>query len=393
MKRQLKNQGILITALLFISFFSNAQWIAKAPLPGAGQRDGAVSWVIGNKCYIVGGNGHSDLQEYNPDSNLWTPKAPIPQGATAFGMGFVANGKGYLCGGNAPNFAYYSSLWEYNPDSNIWNLRAPFPGGKISGGFGFAIDNKGYVGCGDDSLFYRPEVYEYDPVFNSWAPKAQFVAGYRSTPYFFAVGSKGYVGGGWQGTEQNDLWEFDPVANSWNPKSALPGSVRQSAVSFESASHGYVGLGQTGFSTILSDVYEYDPANNFWQPLPSFAPGGRAWAAGFAFGNTIYIGTGWNFTTFYKDLYAYDLTTGIAENDNAQFSIFPNPASEFITVHTGDNKSIMLEIYSPLGEKILSTQIKNNEKIPIGNLSPGMYYLKIVSENNYVAAKKIQIIK
>ncbi|MBK6446414.1 MAG: hypothetical protein IPF81_14295 [Bacteroidetes bacterium] len=79
------------------------------------------------KCYVVGGNGHDDLMEYDPANDHWTARASIPQGITMFGMGFVCNGKGYLCGGNGPNFTYYQSLWEYDPDFKSMDPTERFP--------------------------------------------------------------------------------------------------------------------------------------------------------------------------------------------------------------------------------------------------------------------------
>src|SRR3954466_12773384 len=99
-----------------------AQWTQKASLSTA--RDGAVSWTIGNKFYVVGGNGRSDLREYDPTTNHWTAKAVIPQGVTSFAMGFVINGKGYLCGGVNASGAYYGSLLEYDPATNLWTAKA-----------------------------------------------------------------------------------------------------------------------------------------------------------------------------------------------------------------------------------------------------------------------------
>ena len=55
---------ILVSLIALCLFAGNAfsQWVQKNGLPGnLAARDGAVSWVIGNKCYMVGGNGHSDL--------------------------------------------------------------------------------------------------------------------------------------------------------------------------------------------------------------------------------------------------------------------------------------------------------------------------------------------
>ena len=114
---------ILVSLIALCLFAGNAfsQWVQKNGLPGnLAARDGAESRIIENKCYMVGGKCHSDLLEYDPTTDRWIPKSSIPQGITMFAMGFVANGKGYLCGGNGPNFIYYNSLWEYDPAIDSW---------------------------------------------------------------------------------------------------------------------------------------------------------------------------------------------------------------------------------------------------------------------------------
>jgi N-acetylneuraminic acid mutarotase len=387
-----KNKLILMLTVYFLSLGSVfSQWVQKTGLPGnLSQRDGAVSWVIGNKSYIVGGNGQSDLLEYDPITDAWTPKTSIPQGVTMFAMGFVANGKGYLCGGNGVNFRYYSSLWEYDPTIDTWTQRADFPTGKRAGGCAFSIDDKGYVGCGDDSSFIYSDFFKYDPTTNSWSALPLFAGGFRTWPYAFSIGNKGYVGGGDQISEMNDLWEFDPAFNSWTQRSSLPGSARQTAVSFSGNSKGYVGLGQSSFTTTYDDVYEYDPIFDSWRQLPSFTPGGRAWATGFSLGNSIYLSTGWNFSTFYKDLYMLDLSTEITDHivNSANAKFHYNNSNQTLSLEwlNGTATNIRFDIINSMGQLISYSEYKvipneiNNFKRETSKLSKGLYFLNMYSK-------------
>jgi N-acetylneuraminic acid mutarotase len=232
----------LLRTLLAVACFSalslHAQWTQKAPISAA--RDGAVSWTINGKFYVVGGNGRSDLREYDPATNHWTVKAFIPQGVTGFAFGFVINGKGYLCGGVDMSGTYYGTLNEYDPATNQWTAKAPLPGNIVrGGGFSFSIGNKGYIGCGDDGAFVYADVYEYDAVADTWSQKGQFFGGDRSFPYNFSIGNKAYVGGGDSDLQEyNDLWEYDQAGDTWYQKADLPASPRQAAASFASATKG-----------------------------------------------------------------------------------------------------------------------------------------------------------
>ena len=394
----LKKFFLVILFIPTLHFQAYSQWVQKNSLPGnLAFRDGAVTWVIGSKCYIVGGNGHNDLWEFDPANENWIQKSLIPQGVTMFGMGFVCNGKGYLCGGNDQNFAYYSSLWEYDPQLDLWTQKRDFPTGKRADGFAFSIGDKGYVGCGDDSSFVYSDFYKYDPITDNWTPMPAFLGGYRMWPYAFAIDGKGYVGGGIQLTEMNYLWEFDTIANMWIQRSSLPGNARQCAVSFASANYGFVALGQAGFTTVFDDVYKYDPSSNSWDSLPDFSPGGRAWAAGFAFGDNIYIGTGWNFNTFYKDLYMLDVSTGISTPKSQLKNVFAYQSHGKIIVEykNESNDVASIELLDVQGnvvkksENVLSGIGTQKAEFNCDGMSAGIYFVNLKNGTEFNSCKLI----
>ncbi len=66
--------------------------------------------------------------------------------------------------------------------------------------------------------------------------------------------------------------------------------------------------------------------------------------------------------------------------------VYPNPTSDFIYLKT----SLLIEkieLYDALGKSVLKT--KNINKIPVNNLSKGVYLLKIYSENKSISKKII----
>lgn len=79
------------------------------------------------------------------------------------------------------------------------------------------------------------------------------------------------------------------------------------------------------------------------------------------------------------------ITVGInAFNQNKSTYIYPNPASDIITLNLGNtnNTELTLKIYSVLGELTKSETIrKNQQKINIGDLNNGIYMVEIKSEN------------
>jgi len=72
------------------------------------------------------------------------------------------------------------------------------------------------------------------------------------------------------------------------------------------------------------------------------------------------------------------------ENNNITFSIFPNPAKDFININlTNLELNSKVEIYNQLGEIVLTPLLTNkflqdaNNQIYVGNLSSGVYFIRI----------------
>src|SRR5688572_18166670 len=102
MNKKIQNRSTYKFAFLLVWIFTisniSAQWVSRSSMQGSANRNGAISWVIGNRIFIVAGGGSGDLQEYNATSNTWTIKSPVPWSSQrGYPAGFVINGKGYLC--------------------------------------------------------------------------------------------------------------------------------------------------------------------------------------------------------------------------------------------------------------------------------------------------------
>jgi len=82
-------------------------------------------------------------------------------------------------------------------------------------------------------------------------------------------------------------------------------------------------------------------------------------------------------------------TTGIAEND-VRFSVFPNPASEFVVVDASADMTLV-EIINLNGQVVMSQTIDANHAVlNVKNLTSGTYVMNIITDNG-VASKKIQV--
>ena len=87
-------------------------------------------------------------------------------------------------------------------------------------------------------------------------------------------------------------------------------------------------------------------------------------------------------------------STGISDSFEKQkeLSIYPNPASDFITLNTENinNENRTLTIYNIVGELVRSeTLSQNQQKINVEDLNNGIYMLEIKSEHGYEKQKLI----
>lgn len=88
-------------------------------------------------------------------------------------------------------------------------------------------------------------------------------------------------------------------------------------------------------------------------------------------------------------------TSGIAESDNKNaFSIFPNPAKDFISINTNSsNKNYSVEIFNSVGEKMYSVNTASYCTLPIANWCNGLYTVSVFTENKIINTKQFLIQK
>jgi hypothetical protein len=88
------------------------KWGARRSAPHFHRR--AAAGVIGGKFYVAGGVGSAHLDVYNPATDSWTTRAPIPKVGAAIGT--ALDGKLYAVVG--------LDAYVYNPGTNRWSAIA-----------------------------------------------------------------------------------------------------------------------------------------------------------------------------------------------------------------------------------------------------------------------------
>jgi hypothetical protein len=151
----------------------------------------------------------------------------------------------------------------------------------------------------------------------TWTAMTAFggLARKEAVGFGFTTG-KGYVGTGTNGTTYySDFWEYNSTTGLWTQMADFgattptgAGLKRTAAVAFAIGTKGYVGTGYDG-TTYYKDLWEYNPATNVWteqDDLPGTGTVARKDAVGFTIGSKGYVGTGLNGTTYYADFYEFN---------------------------------------------------------------------------------------
>jgi N-acetylneuraminic acid mutarotase len=161
---------------------STGTWTSKAPMPTS--REFLAVGVVNGILYAVGGYDGTNIlrtvEAYDPSTNTWTTKAPMPTGRALLGVG-VVNGILYAVGGfNGPVFPFPSSnvlnsVEAYDPSTNTWTTKAPMPTGLeelavgVVNGILYAV---GGISSNGGVSYMLGTLEAYDPSTNTWTTKA-----------------------------------------------------------------------------------------------------------------------------------------------------------------------------------------------------------------------------
>jgi N-acetylneuraminic acid mutarotase len=208
-------------------------WSSKAPMPTG--RSGAGVGVVNGILYAVGGipAGAVDpvptgsVEAYDPATNTWTARRPITKPRLGMIVG-VVNGILYAVGGSVPATSTPVASAEvdaYDPVSNTWTTKAPMPTPRI--GFRVGVVNGLLYTVGGDAT---GTVEAYDPATNTWTPRQPmltvrqgFGVGVVDGILYTVGGSTGDDGSVPPTTSIVDIVEaYDPVANTWTTRAPMP---------------------------------------------------------------------------------------------------------------------------------------------------------------------------
>jgi N-acetylneuraminic acid mutarotase len=275
----------LIGATLILANLPSAaaawtNWVSGAPAPAADTSQAAAT--IDGMIYMVGGfntGNLASLYAYNPVTNVWSSKSPLPGPRYAGNGAGVINGQLYIAGGwtQSPPLPH-DDLFIYNPASNSWSSGASLSHLSGCGATG-VINGKLYVysPCNGFSGYVQT-LDVYNPATNAWtnlaASSAQHVF-----PASAVINGKLYLAGGGTttATASNVVEVYDPVPNGWTTLAPMPVAVA-GAISYATIDGRLLVLGGTDAAgTPVANGQLYNPVTNKWstsKALPAPLTGG-----------------------------------------------------------------------------------------------------------------------
>lgn len=215
------------------------EWKALAPFqdPRTGSPtrqgvEGAAASLIGDKIYVSHGNRSGDrafLSVYDIPHDTWThggpaaPDAPTERAELAGGTAF---GKHYALGGRPGPL---NIVEEFNPSTNTWTTKAPMPTAR-AGVAAASWDNKIYVmgGRAGNTIGLPLTVYNvhevYDPLTDRWESRAPMPLAVYDHYATVALNGKIYVFGGFTdaGLATDTVQIYDIANDRWT-SSLQPG--------------------------------------------------------------------------------------------------------------------------------------------------------------------------
>jgi len=182
------------------------QWTVKNSIPLAIQQAKLIEGKNG-KLYSIGGITNAgcfgNVFEYNPLTDSWTTKASMTIERCDPAVAIDANGIIYAIGGyrdNRFNSEKTTAVEAYNPGTNTWTIKSPIPQNRYNANGSASINANGKIyliggATGNLSNSQTNTVYEYDPTSDTWTQKSSIPVARDLSQLIYSNGKIYSIGG------------------------------------------------------------------------------------------------------------------------------------------------------------------------------------------------------
>lgn len=408
----MKKTTIIMAVLMAMAITANAQWTQQTS--GTTKNLWGISFINQNLGFVCGDTG--TILKTTDGGVTWLPK----NSGTTYqlsGLQFVDANIGYCS-----SFSDAGGILIKTSDGGTtWNDISLNVSGAHSGGGWFVSADTGFMALGNSSYANSKILrtvnggVSWDTVYNGGSGWISFLHfPHRNNGYATVSGS--------------NVLKTTDGGDSWTLLNNIGGNLWMSGVYFLDQDTGFVGGGD--FNTGGGSIFKTNDGGSTWQTLNTlfytsvmvfttsqtcYAIGGDSTMNVKNIIKTTDAGVNWasDLTAAYNlNNIAFPTTNigyavgdggkilkmgsggvGVKENEmEKQLSIYPNPASDIITlnINNGNKKELILNIYNVIGDLIRSELLKQNpQKINIGDLNNGVYLIEIKSKEGSEKQKLI----
>lgn len=95
------------------------------------------------------------------------------------------------------------------------------------------------------------------------------------------------------------------------------------------------------------------------------------------------------------DTIAFSVSIPLGIESNVKppiYSLFPNPASDYVNLSNPGNKTVVLEMFNNMGKLIFSTNAESTiSSLDISYLVPGIYFYRITDSDGFSSTGKLNV--
>ncbi|MED4954394.1 kelch repeat-containing protein [Paenibacillus macerans] len=275
--------ALFVSALVYASILgstsafaaSDYEWIQKSSLPS--ERSGAAVATVNGKIYVFGGtsNGSEAVEgektnttfEYDPQTNIWTEKQPMPTTRSAV-TAAVYNEKIYVIGGyfdQNGKTVRSNAVEAYDTQTDTWEKIANLPTAR-SWASAVTVDNKIFVvGGANNSGTITATVECYDLLNKTWSKKNNFPKATNALSLIVANDEIFAFGGiaEWSkpSSVMTGIYQYNKSTDQWVLKNDLI-DPKNAAASVTVNGDIYILGGYNSSGAVSKTVEVYDPSTN-----------------------------------------------------------------------------------------------------------------------------------
>lgn len=376
---------ILLTLVISPSLLAQ-EWEELGPSPFPNRHHG-IGFSANGYGYVISGSSTKDVWRYTPETDTWEQLDDYSNLFRGFGIGDMNGNVGYFGFGQTfggPITGNAKDLWKFDGETESFEQLADCPCQPRAHPALVYYQDKIYMGLGgnDGNL---GDWWEYDIETDSWTEKATFIGFNRHHPYQFVIDDNIYVGSG----HFSDWFRYDPALDEWSQIANHPSYIRVAGAQFAHNGKGYTLSGVADYNNNnhypmpTGEFWEYDPIEDSWTALTPH-PGLSRWAPAYFFiDGWVYLVAGESYDGNHAT-YRYPLepiTTSLEEMEDQDLDIYPMPFKDYFFLPKSTNW-VSVRILGITGQVVESPRMKLNQVMP-SELEPGAYILELFDGENF----------